>query len=244
MTCHYYPPADLDELEEEATQADVSSQVAALQIVAGIFNRAGLPYGVMGGMNFYFRGTGRTTDDVDLAVTGEQSLEKTLELLEGEERITRPRSRMAWVGGVARTFVRVDKQQVQIDLKWQKSEGHGMPLDLDSATEVFHLTKDKSAPGVRFLRVAPLVKAKFQSYGREKPGDYVDLLFICTHPKYGAEVEGVAGEIRLEKRELFLREVGERHGGRVKEVGEVLGVDLNVLEEVAEADSDDDAEED
>lgn len=151
---------------------------------------------------------------------------------------------MAWVGGVARTFVRVNTQQVQIDLKWQKSEGHGMPLDLDSATEVFHLTKDKdqTAPGVRFLKVGPLVKAKFQSYGREKPGDYVDLLFICTHPKYGAEVKGAAGEIRLEKRELFVREVAERHGGRVKEVGEVLGVDLRVLEEGGEGDSDDDVD--
>jgi hypothetical protein len=86
MSCQYYPPADLDELEEVATEATVGQQIEALQIIAAIFSRHQLPYGVMGGMNFYFRGSGRTTDDVDLAVTGSQSLQTTLDLLNHDER--------------------------------------------------------------------------------------------------------------------------------------------------------------
>jgi hypothetical protein len=85
-SCQYYPPADLDELEEAATEATVSAQIEALQIVADIFNHHQLPYGLMGGMNFYLRGSGRTTDDVDLAVTGSQSLQATLDLLNHDER--------------------------------------------------------------------------------------------------------------------------------------------------------------
>lgn len=86
MPCQFYPPADLDELEEAATEATPGQQKEALQIVADIFNRHQLPYGLMGGMNFYFRGSGRSTDDVDLAVTGAQSLQATLDLLNEDER--------------------------------------------------------------------------------------------------------------------------------------------------------------
>lgn len=89
MPCQYYPPADLDNLEEAATEATSNQQKEALQIVADIFNTHQLPYGLMGGMNFYLRGSGRTTDDADLAVTGAQSLQATLDLLNADER---------WVG--------------------------------------------------------------------------------------------------------------------------------------------------
>lgn len=85
MPCGYYPPADLDDLEEAATQATPEQQREALQVVADIFNAHQLPYGLMGGMNFYLRGSGRTTDDADLAVTGTQSLQATLDLLNEEE---------------------------------------------------------------------------------------------------------------------------------------------------------------
>jgi hypothetical protein len=86
MPCQYYPPADLDELEEAATAATVSQQTEALQIVADIFDHHGLPYGVMGGTNFYFRGSGRTTDFLYLLVTGSQTLHATLALLDHDER--------------------------------------------------------------------------------------------------------------------------------------------------------------
>jgi hypothetical protein len=128
------------------------------------------------------------------------------------------------MGGVARTFVKVGEQQVQIDLKWQKSEGHGMPMDLNAATEIRHITQGHST-GVRFLKVGPLVKAKFQSYGRGKPGDYADLRFICTHPEYREEVREVADEIRLDKRELFVQELLQSGADGCKGIRSVLGLD-------------------
>ncbi|KAH6848027.1 hypothetical protein B0I37DRAFT_156188 [Chaetomium sp. MPI-CAGE-AT-0009] len=236
MSCQYYPPADLDELEEVATEATVSQQIEALQRIADIFNHHKLPYGLMGGMNFYLRGSGRTTDDVDLAVTGSQSLQTTLDLLNHDERVTRPRNKMSWMGGVARTFVRVGEQQVQIDLKWQKSEGHGMPMDLNAATELRHIIQGHST-GVRFLKIGPLVKAKFQSYGRGKPGDYADLVFICTHPGYKEEVREVADEIRLDKRKLFVRELLEAGVDGSEGIRSVLRVDGDMENDEAGRDS-------
>ncbi len=86
MPCHFYPPADLDDLEEEAETATPEQQRRGLQVVADIFNAAGLPYALMGGMNFYLRGSGRTTQDVDLAVSGAVQLEAILNLLNNESR--------------------------------------------------------------------------------------------------------------------------------------------------------------
>ncbi|KAK4235159.1 hypothetical protein C8A03DRAFT_18062 [Achaetomium macrosporum] len=233
MPCQYYPPADLDELEEAATNATPNHQKEALQIIADIFHHHNLPYGLMGGMNFYFRGSGRSTDDVDLAVTGTQSLEETLDLLNDDERIIRPRNKMSWIGGVARTFVRVGEQAVQIDLKWQKAEGHGMPIDLTEATESFKLIEGYNT-GVRFLRIGSLVKAKFQSYGRGKHGDYADLLFVCKHPQYREEVKKVANDIRLDKRELFLAEVLHADPGEGDLIRDALKVDCNLDVEAEE----------
>jgi hypothetical protein len=134
---------------------------------------------------------------------------------------------MIWVGGVARIFVLVRNasdqprpetggqdhgqgQQVQIDLKWQRTEGHGMPSDLSLATELLPI------PGtggkVRFLKIGPLVRAKFQSYGRGKEGDYSDLLFVCKDARYSGIVREEAAEhINPEKRRTFLEEVLERN---------------------------------
>lgn len=84
MACQYYPPADLDDLEEASESAQPDQQIKGLLVVADIFNRHNLSYGLMGGMNFYLRGSGRTSQDVDIAVTGSQSLEKTLYLLNDE----------------------------------------------------------------------------------------------------------------------------------------------------------------
>ncbi|KAK4152575.1 hypothetical protein C8A00DRAFT_16135 [Chaetomidium leptoderma] len=221
MPCHYYPPADLDELEEIATEATPDQQREALQMIADVFHHHQLPYGLMGGMNFYFRGSSRTTDDVDLAVTGSQSLQATLDLLNDAERVTRPRNKMSWMGGVARTFIQVGKQQVQIDLKWQKSEGHGMPMDLNAATEVFQLVEGHRT-GVRFLKIGPLVRAKFQSYGRGKPGDYVDLIFTCKHPQYREDVRNVADKVSWDRREMFLHEVLQTDPGEEDSIRHIL----------------------
>ncbi len=114
---------------------------------------------------------------------------------------------MAWLGGVGRIFVCVGSQQVQIDLKWQRGEGHGMPIDLDNATE---LITNSSGRGVRFLKIVPLVVAKFQSYGRGKGGDYTDLLFVCTDGRYSSAVRQAAESIDLGKREDFIEEVHQR----------------------------------
>jgi len=139
------------------------------------------------------------------------------------QSITRPRNKMSWLGGVARTFVRVGHQEVQIDLKWQRAEGHGMPQDLNATTELLQIVGGGRS-GVRFMKVGPLVEAKFQSYGRGKPGDYVDLLFACKHAQYSKEVKVVATRVRLERRNLFLEEVLDSNPGDADIIRLVLGL--------------------
>jgi hypothetical protein len=88
MPCHYwYSRADLLELEQEAESVRPREQETALQILGEIFyNNNQLAHALMGGMNFYWRGSGRTTHDVDVAVTAGQSLEATLNVLNEDDR--------------------------------------------------------------------------------------------------------------------------------------------------------------
>lgn len=116
---------------------------------------------------------------------------------------------MLWASGVARIFVRVRNQLVQLDLKSQGAEGHGMPSDLAAATELIPLGRDGVA--ISFLAVGPLVKAKFQSYGRGFAGDYSDLHFIITDRTYAPQVRQIADRIGYEKRRDFVSEVVQRN---------------------------------
>ncbi len=115
---------------------------------------------------------------------------------------------MSWLSGVARVFVLISNQQVQIDLKWQRAEGHGMPTDLAASSEAIEIAANHP---VRFLSIGPLVKAKFQSYGRGFDGDFTDLLFVCTSSRYRDQVRDVADEIRMAKRTAFLQETIDTH---------------------------------
>lgn len=240
MPCQVYSVNDLDDYEEEAEGADAQHQTAALKIIAAILNNARVTYGLMGGMNFYLRGSGRTTQDVDLAVSRSTSLSAVLDLLNNESAyvfshyhslpkarliirladadagllpkpysVIRPGSRMLWASGVARIFVRVGSQIVQLDLKSQGAEGHGMPSDLAAATELIAIGRDGAT--VRFLAVGPLVKAKFQSYGRGFTGDYTDLHFVIRDRTYAAQVRQIADRINYEKRLDFVDEVVRRN---------------------------------
>ncbi len=69
-----------------AAHAQIRHLEAALQIIANIFERRGLVYAVMGGMNFYLRGSPRTTRDVDLTVDGRWQLDNVLYLLNNDSR--------------------------------------------------------------------------------------------------------------------------------------------------------------
>lgn len=87
MPASYYLSIDeLDDLEESACECTTSHRLEALRIVATVFNSNKINYGLIGGTNFYLRGSDRTTTDVDIAVSGNWSLAHILDLLEHDDR--------------------------------------------------------------------------------------------------------------------------------------------------------------
>lgn len=73
-----YTDDQLDDLEEAAETSTPQDQKAALAIVSGLLERNAISYGVMGGMNFYLRGSGRATGDVDIAVDNPPRMDSLL----------------------------------------------------------------------------------------------------------------------------------------------------------------------
>lgn len=106
-----------------------------------------------------------------------------------------------------------------------------MPSNLRAATELIQIRRGCDA--VRFLAIGPLVKAKFQSYGRGFPGDYRDLVFVCTHPTYGRELRDFAEEIRSGKRAALLEEVARREPAKVEAVRWALRLDRSPTPEAS-----------
>lgn len=81
-----YDIKDMDRLEENARRATPAQQQTALRFVVGLLEGNCITYGVMGGMNFFLRGSGRATDDVDLAIDSPPLLGNVLELFGGRDR--------------------------------------------------------------------------------------------------------------------------------------------------------------
>jgi hypothetical protein len=82
-----YSIDDLDDLELAAEAANPEQQLAALEFVATMFEENSIVYGIMGGFNFYLRGSGRTTDDVDIAVDNPPRMDAVLDIFNDQQRL-------------------------------------------------------------------------------------------------------------------------------------------------------------
>ncbi|KAG7120169.1 hypothetical protein HYQ44_004665 [Verticillium longisporum] len=187
-----YTEDDLEHLEESAETARPGHQSQALAFVAGILERNAIAYGVMGGMNFYLRGSGRTTGDVDIAVDNPPRMEALLSIFNSHRR-------------VAQIFVDIRGQLVQLDLKPKGSEGHLIPRDIASSVERMSFTVTQISFQCDMLAIGPLVAAKLKShYNRETQADYQDLVFIVSSSRYAPQVRQASGSYRQEWTDFFL----------------------------------------
>lgn len=81
-----YTNDDLDDLEMAAETATPNQQLEALAFMVRTFESNGIAYAVMGGMDFYLRGSGRLTTDVDIAVDNPPPMADILGVFRGFTR--------------------------------------------------------------------------------------------------------------------------------------------------------------
>lgn len=116
---------------------------------------------------------------------------------------------MQWVSGVARLFIEIQGQMVQVDLLPTGAQGFIKIDNLQSAVEPLRLS---STTQCMFLRVGPLVTAKIKAhYGREMLKDYQDLRFVCKSTSYAPLVKDAANTFRREWKESFLSQLIQNH---------------------------------
>lgn len=80
-----YRDEDLEDLEIAAEEANPDEQAVALSHVVRVFEENRIIYGVMGGMNFYLRGSGRATGDVDIAVDNRPRMDALLDVFNNRQ---------------------------------------------------------------------------------------------------------------------------------------------------------------
>lgn len=80
-----YTLEGLDDLEMSAETATPEDQKVALAFVVGILEDIPIGYGVMGGMNFHLRGSGRTTTDIDVAIDNSPRMRDLLRVFDSEK---------------------------------------------------------------------------------------------------------------------------------------------------------------
>lgn len=115
---------------------------------------------------------------------------------------------MQWASGVARIFVDVQGQLVQLDLKPKGAEGHLIPSDISGSLETLAINTSSGTFHCQVLAIGPLVAAKIKAhYGRETRDDYTDLVYVCISEDYRAQVRAAAQNFRQERKDCFLDKV-------------------------------------
>lgn len=134
-------------------------------------------------------------------------------------RVFRPANRMQWVSGVARIFVSVQEQLVQLDLKPKGAEGHLIPSNIAGSVDRMSFRTTQGPFDCYLLAIGPLVAAKIKShYGRETLDDYGDLMFVCLSSSYAPQVRAAARNFRQEWKDCFLEKVIERDPRREEQI--------------------------
>lgn len=82
-----YTLDQLDDLELAAEGSSPETQKEALVLISGLFEEHSIIYGVIGGMNFYIRGSGRTTDDIDMAVDSTPRMDTLLNIFDNSNKL-------------------------------------------------------------------------------------------------------------------------------------------------------------
>ncbi|KAH7140922.1 hypothetical protein EDB81DRAFT_799181 [Dactylonectria macrodidyma] len=121
---------------------------------------------------------------------------------------------MQWVSGVAKIFVDVQGQLVQLDLKPKGAEGHLIPSDITGSLETLAVNTKSGTFYCQALAIGPLVAAKIKAhYGRETRDDYTDLVYVCMSEDYRAEVRAAARTFRQEWKDCFPDKIMEQDPG-------------------------------
>lgn len=141
-------------------------------------------------------------------------------------RIYRPLNKMQWVSGVARIFIRIQGQLVQLDLKPKGAERHLIPRDIASSVDRTTVQTSTGVFDCYLLAVGPLVAAKIKShYNRMTDDDYFDLLFVCQSLELAPLVRQYSAKFREDWKDCFLERVIETDPMDETQVRWALGMD-------------------
>ncbi|RAK94919.1 uncharacterized protein BO80DRAFT_370061 [Aspergillus ibericus CBS 121593] len=95
---------DSDEEREKYPDIPPSNLASAAFFMAGLLDRAGIPYGLMGGLAVAYMGSTRATRDVDMAFQAPGKMREMWRLVEAEPRLIIPNTRL--LSNIMKVFVR------------------------------------------------------------------------------------------------------------------------------------------
>ncbi|OJI84630.1 hypothetical protein ASPTUDRAFT_121725 [Aspergillus tubingensis CBS 134.48] len=95
---------DSDEEREKYPQIPGSNLASAAFFMAGLLDRAGIPYGLMGGLAVSYLGGQRETRDVDMAFQAPGKMRDLWRIVEAEPRLIIPNTRL--ISNILKVFVR------------------------------------------------------------------------------------------------------------------------------------------
>ncbi|ETS77104.1 hypothetical protein PFICI_10978 [Pestalotiopsis fici W106-1] len=109
-----YNLGELDELEEEAETASSDQVYKGIDYLVKLLGSKSIDYGLMDGIAMQLYGIdGRETHDGDMAISVNSA--NLIDVVKDDPNIRRP-GKLMGASGTARLFVKIDEQQVDIDV--------------------------------------------------------------------------------------------------------------------------------
>ncbi|KAF3013176.1 hypothetical protein E8E14_000836 [Neopestalotiopsis sp. 37M] len=198
-------------VELEANDAKIEQVYKGIDYLVKVFEDKSIDYGLMGGIAMQLFGMkGRETHDGDMAISVNSA--ELLDAVQDDPNIRRPGRLMA-ASGTARLFVKIDEQQVGIDVF--VSGGDQTPsLDTDTIDNY------------KVVKVGEIAKSKFK---RLEDKDIEDIMWLIDNKP--DDIKAIADDVDEDQRLEFAEHFEDADDDRKERIAETLKIDEDEIDD-------------
>ncbi|KAI1925879.1 hypothetical protein LOZ58_002358 [Ophidiomyces ophidiicola] len=198
---------DSDEEREKFPAVPMENLMSAALFMASLFDRAGVPYGVMGDFAINLMGGERETRDVDIAFQAPGKMRDLWDIVEGEERLIVPNTRL--LSNIMKVFVLTGPNfdectvTMPIEIDLIESGFQNSPRDLSTNRIEIQAKIGNETNSIYAVGLYYLLRGKLATYqARQDERDRSDIIHVLK--KYPDEIREFATDLESDTVSSFL----------------------------------------
>ncbi|KAK2756973.1 hypothetical protein FQN54_004941 [Arachnomyces sp. PD_36] len=205
---------DSDEEKEKYPDIPLPNLVSAALFIAGLFDRSGIPYAVMGGFAVKLMGGTRDTRDVDIAFQAPGKMGDLWRIVEAESRLVIPNTKL--LSNIVKVFVLTGpghdncEQSIPVEVDLIENGYQNSPRELGSNRRPLTINSTSGQKQIYAIDIFYLLQGKMAAFStRASNNDMRDIQYLLR--TFSNEIRGFSNRLNPEAVTAFLEAVPAQH---------------------------------